>query len=174
MRLALYTDYALRTLLFLATRPGRASVGQVAEFYGISRDHVAKVVHQLARLGYVRSTRGVGGGIELGRPPDQIHLGDCILALEGNMHLLECVAVPNVCVIQPTCRLKHVLAEAERIQVDYLRSVRLSDLLPGAAGSTTAADRAAVQSQSSRSGPRSAPPGPDLPIVPLPVSSPPT
>ena len=67
MRLALQTDYALRTLLFLATRTGRTTVSDVAEFFGISAHHVGKVVHQLGKLGYVRNHRGPSGGIELAR-----------------------------------------------------------------------------------------------------------
>lgn len=132
MRLDLHTDYALRTLIFLAGRPGRSSVAEVAGFYGISRDHVAKVVQALVKLGYVRSQRGAGGGIELARSPDQIRIGHVIAALEGNMHLLECVGTENVCTIQPGCRLRRVLAQAERIQREYLDSVRLSDVVePG-------------------------------------------
>jgi Rrf2 family transcriptional regulator, nitric oxide-sensitive transcriptional repressor len=132
MRLALHTDYALRTLIFLAGKPGRASVGQVAEFFRISKDHVAKVVQGLARLGYVRSIRGIGGGIELLKKPAEIRIGQVILDFEGNMNLLECVGIENVCVIQPGCRLKKVLAKAEQLQMDYLNSVRLSDIVvPG-------------------------------------------
>jgi Rrf2 family nitric oxide-sensitive transcriptional repressor len=132
MRLALQTDYALRTLIFLAGKPGRASIGQVAEFFRISKDHVAKVVQSLARLQYVRSVRGIGGGIELLKQPDEIRIGGVIRDFEGSMHLLECVDVANVCVIQPGCRLRGVLARAEQLQMDYLDSVRLSDVVqPG-------------------------------------------
>ena len=132
MRLALHTDYALRTLLYLAGNPGRTNVGEVAEFYRISKDHVAKVVQTLVRQGYVRSIRGIGGGIELAKKPAEIRVGQVILDCEGNMHLLDCVGIENVCVIQPGCKLKTVLAKAERIQMEYLQSVRLSDLLtPG-------------------------------------------
>jgi len=130
MRLSLQTDYALRTLMFLASRPGRSTVAAVAEFYQISSPHVAKVVNQLARLGYVRSIRGIGGGIELGRPADEIRIGDIVEAFEGNLHLLECVGRDNVCTIQPNCKLRRVLAHAELLQVNYLKEVRLSDVLP--------------------------------------------
>ncbi len=130
--LALHTDYALRTLLYLAGNPGRASIAQVAEFFRISKDHVAKVVQGLVREGYVRSVRGMGGGIELARPPADITIGRVILDFEGNLHLLECVGTDNVCIIQPSCRLRSVLAEAERLQLDYLNSVKLSDIVrPG-------------------------------------------
>jgi Rrf2 family transcriptional regulator, nitric oxide-sensitive transcriptional repressor len=132
MRLALHTDYALRTLIFLAGRPGRASIGKVADFFRISKDHVAKVVQTLARLEYVRSIRGIGGGIELLKRPDEISVGKVIRDFEGSMHLLECVGLENVCVIQGGCKLKGVLAQAERLQMDYLDSVRLTDVVqPG-------------------------------------------
>ncbi len=130
MRLALQTDYALRTLLFLATRTGRTTVLDVAEFFGISAHHVGKVVHQLGRLGYVRNRRGPGGGIELARPVGEITVGRVVLDFEGNAHLLECVGTPGVCAIQPGCTLRAVLAEAERLQMDYLNSVTLEGLLP--------------------------------------------
>ena len=132
MHLALHTDYALRTLLFLASRPGRANVAEVAEFYRISKDHVAKVVQSLVRLGYVRSVRGIGGGIELLKKPDDVRIGQVIRDFEGQTHLLECVSIDNVCAIQPGCRLRGVLAQAEKLQMDYLHSVRLSDVVqPG-------------------------------------------
>ena len=132
MRLALHTDYALRTLIYLAGRPGRASAGQVAEFFRISKDHVAKVVQSLVRRNYVRSIRGLGGGIELARHPDEITVAQVLLDFEGNLHLLECVGVENVCAIQPGCKLRSVLAHAERLQLDYLSTVRLSDIVrPG-------------------------------------------
>jgi Rrf2 family nitric oxide-sensitive transcriptional repressor len=129
MRLALHTDYALRTLIYLAARPGRASASQVAGFFRISKDHVAKVAQALTRLGYVRSMRGVGGGIELLKKPEDIRIGQVIRDFEGNMHLLECVGVENVCVIQPGCRLRTVLAQAERLQMDYLDTMRLVDIV---------------------------------------------
>ena len=91
---------------------------------------MSKVVNQLARLGYIRSVRGIGGGIELARPPAEIRLGEVIEAFEGNMHLLECVATENVCSIQSFCKLKSVLARAERVQRDYLDSVTLADVMP--------------------------------------------
>jgi Rrf2 family nitric oxide-sensitive transcriptional repressor len=130
MRLSLQTDYALRTLMYLASRLERATVKQVADFYKISLDHVAKVAGQLGRLGYIRSVRGVGGGIELGRPAESIRLGDVIVAFEGNMHLLECVGRDGVCVIESFCKLKRVLAEAEKLQLNYLNSLTLRDVVP--------------------------------------------
>lgn len=130
MRLALQTDYALRTLMYLGSRPGRATVVEVADFYHISAAHVAKAVQQLGRLGYLRTVRGIGGGIELARTPESIRLGEVILVFEGNMHLLECVGATGVCVIESFCKLKSVLARAERVQMDFLNGTTLADVLP--------------------------------------------
>lgn len=130
MQLTMQTDYALRTLMYLASREERATVSDVATLFEISKNHVAKVVNQLSRLGYIRSVRGLGGGIELAMPLSGIRLGELIEHFEGNLHLLECVGIDGVCIIQPFCKLKGVLAEAERIQLDYLNSVTLADVAP--------------------------------------------
>jgi len=129
MALSLQTDYALRMLIYLAGRPGRAQIAQVAEFYGISSHHLAKVALQLSRWGYVRSVRGLGGGIELAKRPEEIRVGEVVTASEGNSHLLECIGTPDVCVIQPGCKLRRVLAHAEALQMEYLNNVRLSDVV---------------------------------------------
>lgn len=141
MRLTTHTDFALRTLMYLATTAERTTAAQVAQLYGVSANHMAKVVNQLARLGYIRSVRGIGGGIELAQQPADIRLGELIEAFEGNMHLLECVATDDVCAIQSFCKLKGVLAEAEQVQLDYLNTVTLADVAPtkrqfGRVGST--------------------------------------
>lgn len=130
MQLTTHTDFALRTLMYLATTAERATVGQVAQLYGVSTNHMAKVVNQLARLGYIRCIRGIGGGIELARQPADIRIGEVIETFEGNMHLLDCVATENVCAIQSFCKLKGVLAEAERVQLEYLNNVTLADVAP--------------------------------------------
>lgn len=144
MRLTLQTDYALRTLMFLAIQPQRSTVADVARLFNISAAHVAKVVNQLARLRLVRSVRGVGGGIELAQAPDKIRLGDVIAAFEGRLKLLDCVDTEGVCAIESFCRLKTVLSYAEKIQTDYLNSVTLADVLPGDRQMHELRDRAKV------------------------------
>ena len=132
MRLGLHTDYGLRILMYLASADCRATIAGIASFFGISKDHLAKVARTLTREGFVRSVRGSGGGLELAMSPSEISIGQVILRLEGSMELLECVgSVNNVCVLQPNCRLRSVLAEAERLQTEYLCSISLSDLVAG-------------------------------------------
>lgn len=130
MPFSVQTDYCLRTLMYLASRKERVRAQDVADFFQISATHVAKVVQLLARWKLIRSVRGMGGGIELSRQPDEIRLSDVVLASEGNLHLLECVGTDDVCVIQKYCKLRDVLNKAEQLQLEYLQTVRLSDVIP--------------------------------------------
>jgi len=125
-------------LLYLATKPGRVTTGEIADFFGVSANHLGKVVHQLGRLGYVHNVRGPGGGITLARPSGEITVGRVVRDFEERgTHLLECVDTPGVCVIQPGCALRGVLAEAERRQMEYLDSVTLEQLIPKTGGLVT-------------------------------------
>ncbi|MCA8989901.1 MAG: Rrf2 family transcriptional regulator [Planctomycetaceae bacterium] len=130
MTLSLQTDYSLRTLMYLAARhPNRCQIAEIAEFFGISKDHLAKAVRRLGQEGYLRTIRGIGGGIELAKSAEQVSVGEVIERIEGQQHLLDCVAMEGVCRIEKACKLKGVLAEAERLQRDYLNRIRLSDVV---------------------------------------------
>jgi Rrf2 family transcriptional regulator, nitric oxide-sensitive transcriptional repressor len=94
MRLSLQTDYALRTLLFLATRTGRTTVSDVAEFFGISAHHLGKVVHHLGRLGYVRNRRGPDAGIDHGTELGQFRRADGLRNHEKHEITRERIAEP--------------------------------------------------------------------------------
>ncbi len=130
MALSLHTDYALRTLMYLARWRQRASVAQIARFYRISEHHLAKVVQTLVRLKLVRSMRGAGGGIQLAVAPEEIRLGQVIEQLEGTLDLLECVHAEGVCVIECGCPLRDVLRQATQAQLEYLNRFTLADVLP--------------------------------------------
>ena len=91
MRLTRYTDYALRTLIYLGLHePRQSSIAEIARAYDISESHLTKVVHQLGRLGLIRTTRGRGGGLRLGRPPGEIVVGAVVRQTEDDLALVEC------------------------------------------------------------------------------------
>jgi Rrf2 family nitric oxide-sensitive transcriptional repressor len=129
MRLAMQTEFELRTSLYLAARRERATVAEVAHFYKISIHHLGKVAYRLGKLDLVRNLRRPGGGIELARPSSGITVGAVVAVFEVRTSLLECVDMPGMRVIQPGCRLCGVLAEAERSQLDYLNRVTLESLV---------------------------------------------
>lgn len=129
MQLTIFTDYGLRSLMYVATRQDRlCSVKEIAEHYGISRNHLVKVVHRLAQLGYITSAKGKGGGIRLAGEPAKIKLGELVRKLEPNMDIVECFnRDTNTCRITDTCRLKHQLHEARTAFIDTLDQYTLAD-----------------------------------------------
>src|SRR5689334_15978039 len=76
VRLTLHTDYSLRVLLYAALKPGQlCTIPELVRHFDISRGHLMKVVHGLARIGYLQTTRGKNGGLRLARPPADISVG---------------------------------------------------------------------------------------------------
>ena len=131
MRLTVFSDYTLRVLMYLALdRTRLATIPEIAAAYGISENHLMKVVHQLACAGIVETVRGKGGGIRLARAPDQIRLGQIVRATEGDAPIVECLSGdPNACRITSACRLKGILAKAFETLYDSLDEHTLADLV---------------------------------------------
>ncbi len=129
MQLTLFTDYALRSLIFLASKPDEnSSVKEIAEHYGISRNHLVKVVHKMSTLGMVESSKGKGGGIKLAHDPAAMRLGDIVKKME-NMDIVECFNRDlNTCRISEICRLKHVMYEAAQNFIKTLNNYTLKDV----------------------------------------------
>ena len=131
MRLTTFTDYSLRVLMYLASHPeGRATIGAIATAYGISENHLTKVVHFLGREGYLENTRGRGGGLALARAPAKINIGAVVKATEGGDVPAECFERDsNTCSITAQCQLKFVLAEAVDALYATLGKYSLEDVV---------------------------------------------
>lgn len=130
MQLSAFSDYGLRTLMYLAAVPDRhCNVREIAEHYGISRNHLVKVVHRLSQLGYIATTRGKGGGIRLAMSAQELRLGDLVEALEP-MQLVECFDhETDTCKITSVCGLKHYLYDANRAFLKSLNQHTLADTI---------------------------------------------
>ena len=129
MRLATFTDYGLRVLMRLAGAPEQAvSTGQIASEFAISQHHLAKVVSDLGRGGFVRSERGRTGGLRLMRPAHEITLGEVVRHLERKFAIVECFrADGGACVLMPGCRLKKHLARARETFLAELETVTIAE-----------------------------------------------
>ena len=93
MKLTTFSDYTLRVLMFLALNRDRlATIPEIAAAYGISENHLMKVVHQLGRSGVIESVRGKGGGLRLAREPEDIRLGQVVRVSEGRAPIVECLS----------------------------------------------------------------------------------
>lgn len=134
MRLASFTDYGLQVMMRLAGSPGEAiSTGQIADEFEISHHHLAKVVQDLGRGGFVNSQRGRNGGLRLAKPPQTITLGDVVRHLEQRFAMVECFREDGgACVLKPRCRLKPRLdAAREAFMSELDRSTVAECAWPG-------------------------------------------
>lgn len=131
VQLTLYTDYSLRVLVYLGMRPDEmVTISEMARAYGISRNHLVKVVHYLGQTGYVQTIRGKSGGMRLGRPAEEIVIGEVVRKTEPHMNLLECFEEEtNTCPIIEVCALKHALYRARKAFIDTLDCFTLADVL---------------------------------------------
>ncbi len=131
MRLTVYTDYALRVLMFLAVHPEpRPTIGEIAASYGISRNHLMKVVYELGLAGYIETARGKRGGLRLARPAAAIGLGEVIRQTEPDLALVPCFDPINAaCALTPACKLRSVLHLAQAAFLRVLDDHTLADLV---------------------------------------------
>jgi Rrf2 family transcriptional regulator, nitric oxide-sensitive transcriptional repressor len=126
MRMTLYTEYALRVLLFLGLNRTRlCSVTEIAQAYGISRSHLTKVVHMLGRLGVIETFRGRQGGLRLAHEPASITLGQVVRHTEGELVLPDCAHCP----IRSACQLTSVLCKASEAFLAVFDDYTLADML---------------------------------------------
>jgi len=130
MRLSLHTDYALRSLLYLASmREEATTAAAIAGGYGISKNHLIKVLQRLRDLGYVETVRGRGGGVRLVGDPAQIRLGAVVRKTEELDEVVECFnPVTNTCPIASVCRLPRGLGEAVEAFLAVLDRYTLADV----------------------------------------------
>lgn len=130
MRLTVYTDYSLRVLMYVALRPDRlVTISEIATSYGISRNHIMKVVYELGVGGYIETVRGQNGGMRLAKAPQDIGLGEIVRGCEPDMALVPCFEpLHAACVITPACKLRRALQHARDSFMGVLDEYSLADL----------------------------------------------
>lgn len=130
MRLSTFSDYSLRVLMYLGMAPERlATIAEIAAAYGISEAHLMKVIHNLGRAGFIKTVRGKGGGVRLGRSPAEIVLGQVVRSTEIDEGLAGCFSQAKSCRLKEVCRLTGILDEAVEGLYLVLDSYTLADLV---------------------------------------------
>ena len=153
MRLSEYTDYSLRVLMYCAANPGRlVTIAELASHHAVSKNHLMKVVNDLARQGLLETTRGRGGGLRLLPRPADIRVGDVVRRSETDFRLVECFdAASNTCTLTPACRLRSVFGGALAAYFQVLDGATLADISgPSTPASLPAAGVAAFAAPGAR------------------------
>ena len=130
MRLAEYTDYTLRVLMYCAANPERLiTIAELADQHGLSKNHLMKIVNDLARQRILETTRGRGGGLRLLKKPADIRVGDVVRASETDFRLVECFdRRTDTCTLTPSCRLRGVFGAALQAYFRELDAATLADI----------------------------------------------
>jgi Rrf2 family transcriptional regulator, nitric oxide-sensitive transcriptional repressor len=130
MHLTLHTDYALRVLIQVGINDGALTrIGDIAKSFGISKNHLMKVVHDLGQKGYLDNVRGRNGGIRLRRKPDDINIGEVVRDTEDDLDILGCFGPPGYCRIERVCVLRTAVGQATEAFLDVLDGYTLADLI---------------------------------------------
>lgn len=130
MQLTQFTDYSLRALIYIALKKESCTIKDITKAYDISNNHMIKIIHNLAKLGIVKTIRGKNGGILMATQPDNINLGRLILQLEPHFDLVPCFNKTKAnCSIIPVCKLKGILHEAQTAFMKVLENFTLADVL---------------------------------------------
>ena len=132
MRLTTRTNLAMRTLMYCASNPGKiVRKHEVAVACGASENHLAQVIHRLARQGVLKTLRGRAGGLMLAHPPTEVRVGSVFRMLEGVLPFTECDNQTGHCPLVGSCRLKCILSDAIEGFYTALDAISLEDLVGG-------------------------------------------
>lgn len=131
MRLTTFTDYSMRVLIYLALHPDElVTIADIAEAYGVSKNHLMKVVHHLGQQGYLETVRGKSGGVRLAKEPEDINLGGLVRDTESSSMLVECFTPDaSQCRIEPACVLRGILHRALQAFFGVLDEYTLADVM---------------------------------------------
>ncbi len=131
MRLLAATDFSLRLLMRLAESPGEhRNTEALARAIGVPRNHVQKIVQELAEAGFVRTLRGAQGGVMLARPAAEIGVGAVVRHFERGQALVECFrADGGACCMSADCRLRGNLTRAREAFLASLDETTLAECL---------------------------------------------
>jgi Rrf2 family nitric oxide-sensitive transcriptional repressor len=134
MRLTSFTDYTLRSLIYLGMNRDRlATIQDIADLHKISKNHLVKVIHQLGTSGLVETVRGRNGGLRLAREPEDINIGAVVRRTEPDFFIAECFdKASHNCMFSGSCTLQSKLGEATRAFLAVLDDLTLAQVMPGA------------------------------------------
>jgi len=132
MRLSQASDFSLRILMATGQSDEPQTVDKLAAALGLAKSHVMKIVAQLAKAGYLETTRGRGGGIRLAKTPEDIRIGDVVRLIEPDLGVVACLKPEATsCAFLPRCALKSAMAQASEAFLESLNRQTLASILAG-------------------------------------------
>ncbi len=132
MRLTTRGRYAARLMLDLAINHGERDfvlLKDIAQRQGISTKYLGHLMTSLKQAGLVIGARGAHGGYKLARPAEKIRLSEIVVAVEGDLSMVECVKDASVCTRSASCITREIWAEMGETLIQFLDSITLDDMV---------------------------------------------
>jgi Rrf2 family transcriptional regulator, nitric oxide-sensitive transcriptional repressor len=130
MQLTKFTDYSIRALIYITLKKDICNIKHITDAYTIPNNHMVKIIHNLAKIELIKTTRGKNGGIVMAVAPEHVNLGALVLKLEPNFDLVPCFnKEKSNCCIAPVCKLKCVLHDAQQAFMAVLNQYTLADVV---------------------------------------------
>lgn len=124
------TDYAIRTVLFLAgEKKELASVSEIAKAMHIPKSFLAKIVQRLVKGGILTSIRGVAGGFRLARKPADISLLDVMQSIQGDTGINICATDKRLCRMSGSCTVHPLWVDIRRDVEKRLKKRTVAELI---------------------------------------------
>jgi Rrf2 family cysteine metabolism transcriptional repressor len=122
--------YGTKALLELALHWGEEPVPlkEISRRQQIPLPYLEHLISPLVQAGIVKSTRGIGGGVWLLRPPQEVVLSEVIQLFEGSIAPVECVDNPKTCSRSELCVAHDIWDEVKEAISGVLQSLTLQDL----------------------------------------------
>lgn len=127
-------EYALRAVVYLGSQaPGARTTEQIADATKVPQAYLSKVIQALNRSGILRSQRGIGGGISLGRDADQLTIYDVVSAVEPWERIQSCplgIATHG----SALCPLHRRMDRAAELVEEALRATTIAEVISEPSG----------------------------------------
>ncbi|WP_409478848.1 RrF2 family transcriptional regulator [Pseudobdellovibrio sp. HCB154] len=131
MRLTDHTDYSLRVLMYLNQEKRLITLNELAEKLDISKNNLIKVSNQLAKFGFIETTKGRTGGLLIKEGTSRKTIADIIKQTEESFYMAECFSEKRCeCTFLKNCQLKVTLKSALRAFMDSLAKTTIDDVTP--------------------------------------------
>ncbi|MCB9799609.1 MAG: Rrf2 family transcriptional regulator [Candidatus Omnitrophica bacterium] len=123
-------EYALRALVYLALKGKGVFIGasEISEATGIPGPYLTKIFQNLTRRGFLKSRRGVSGGVALCHQPEDVSLIQIVEAIDDLTPFDECVMGLDQCEDHNGCPLHPIWSNAKNEIFLKLKTTSLMDL----------------------------------------------
>ncbi|MBU0672508.1 MAG: Rrf2 family transcriptional regulator [Candidatus Margulisbacteria bacterium] len=128
MQITRASDYAIRLLAHLAAGEVETTSQTLSNELGVPLNHLAKLVQNLARRGYLITRKGKGGGLRLAVDPKKINLAQVIEAIEGPIMINKCLFHSQSCRFSRKCKVRKCLGGVQGKIQEMLASTTIFDM----------------------------------------------